>query len=145
MAQDKKIETKQKKQPFEKVEYSEIEIKRILVVTDKEEKFVTQIRFTDSNDEDFTYKPKKRIEEVSKYRGLELIKRSSESITMDELPEIIYKMNDLLNENGSVKITTDYTIMNTEDKDGNEVSYKFFSEKDFSNIIVEGLEDKETE
>lgn len=126
-----KIETKQEKKPFERVEQTLLEIKKIVVITDKESKFVTQIRFTLEDGQDITHSPKAKEEVKNKFRGLPTIQRSSRAIEMDEIPEKLYKWNEILNRDGVLRLMASYSIMNTQDKDGEDVSYPFLTYSDF--------------
>lgn len=128
------IETEEEKKPFEREENQELEFKKILVRTDKESNFVTQVRFTLVDDNEITYKPKEKVSEIEKDRGLEIVKEYSKSLEMGKLPEKLYEMNNIITEKGKVKVKCSYTIMNTENDLGEEVSYKFFNKKDFEEL-----------
>lgn len=125
------IEIKTEKKPFEKFKNEMLEIKGISIITDKEEQFITQIRFKLSENESLTYKPTEFKEEKSKLKGLETIKKYRVALSLDEVPRKIYFLNELINEFGSIRVITDFTLMNTKDKENQEVSYKFLSYSDF--------------
>lgn len=142
--QEQEIKTEVEKKPYEKVELATLIVEEITVITDKESKFVTQVRFKIVDEElDLTYKPKIRTEEKTVFNGLAVIKKFSKSITLEELPKKLYQLNKLINSDGEVKILTDYTIMNTVNRDDEPISYKFLTDKDFDNLYPLDSDNKE--
>lgn len=138
-----KIETQQETKTYERMEKIVVTIKKILVRTDKNNEFVTQIRFGLDDDTDLTYKPKKRVSKEGKERGLNIVSEYSESIKLSELPEKLFSLNDLLNENGKVRLLCDYIQWNTKDNEGKDVLYSFMNETDFVSCYPIDKDNKE--
>lgn len=136
MAKEKKeLELKQEVKPFRKVESEKIIIKKVVAITDQESEYLIQIRFLLEDGTEITYKPKETIEETEKVRGLSVIKRYSKSIKMDNAPDLIFLINDEINETGFFKAKVNYTIMSREDEENGDVKeFKFFTKTDFENL-----------
>lgn len=118
---------------FERLENQVLELNGIKVITDKDETFITQVRFSTTDDKikEVTYKPIERIEEQSKYKGLDVIKRFNKSLTMQEIPSKLLFLNRLINENEIVRISCDLNALKAKDKDNKTVTYYFLNESDF--------------
>ena len=98
----------------------EVDITEIEVRTARENpEEVSQVRFH-TNKGDITYKPK--IEKTEHRKGL-AIKRKV-SCFIDDLPEKITKMADLIAKNNKITVNVAYSTWNTE-KDGESVTYRF--------------------
>jgi len=98
----------------------EVQINEIEVQTSKlDREQVEKIRFH-TNKGDITYKPK--VERTENRNGL-LIKRR-EACLIDDLPEKITNMANMIAKSGTITVVVAYSIWNTE-KDGEAVTYRF--------------------
>lgn len=114
-------------------------ITKVQVIEDNIKKGVCkQIRFQTTDDGEVTFKPK---DEVSKTRvnprGLEIKSIERENMLIDDLPEILDKINSRVSANGSCTILCNITEWDTVDANGKPTTFKFFgSMKDFKAIKI---------
>lgn len=139
MKENKEIEeTKEipieNKTTYERIPETELEFSSIIARKDKDNQFVTQIRFMTPEEECFTWKPS--ITEVVSKKGSipEEITKSPKNT--GELPKIITEMYLSIMKNKTVCIKATYTKMTTLDKTGKDVSYCFFQNSDIENLEI---------
>lgn len=113
----------QKKEEVKDHDYMEgveVEITEIEVRPDKlNPEEVQQVRIH-TNKGDITYRPK--VEKTEHRKGL-VIKRKVACL-IDDLPEKLTKMAELIAQHGKITVNVAYSIWNT-DKDGEAVTYRF--------------------
>lgn len=126
-----KLNIQKKIKTYENIEQDVLEIKKITLVTDKEETEIIQIRFLKTDDTEITYKPKNTIEKKGKIQGISTLMKYQENIGIDEIPEKIFFLNNLINEHGKIRLLCDYTKWNSRDKENKPITYHFFRENDF--------------
>ena len=119
---------------FKRVEQEKFNIVGLVVVSDKEESVIQQIRFTLEDENTLTYKPSKMIEKEFFIKKVPVIKKQLKALGLEELPEKIVFMNNLISKNGSVSIITDYTEMTAENDELGKKSYKFLNNNDFESL-----------
>lgn len=132
--EDLNIEIDQPK--YKRIEPEEIEIRDVIVKTDKECEVITQIRFQTNLDTEITWKPTETKEEKSKLKGLQLVSEYREPVKLDDTPKKLFEINNKVNEKGSCLVSTGFTLMNTKDNEGNPVHYRFLSNKDFEELEI---------
>ena len=114
------MKKKQEKKEYEYVDGVEVEITEIEVIpTSDNPEEVHQIRFH-TNKGDITYKPK--IEKIEHRKGM-AIKRKIACL-IDDLPEKIPKMSELIAKHAKITVSVSYTAWTTE-KDGEPKVYRF--------------------
>ena len=112
----------EEKKEFECVEGVEVELTEVEIKpTSENPEEVHQVRFH-TNKGEITYKPK--IEQIEHRKGMN-IKRKVPCL-IDDLPEKIPKMAELIGKHGKITVNVAYTAMKMM-KDGEEVTYRFIS------------------
>lgn len=127
----------------EHIENETFMIDKIILVLDKEGKYVTQARFNYEDETLFTYNPKLYTEVKEMIHGFETLKRQSKSYSITEIPEKLIKLNKLLNKEGEIKVSTGFMKWNTKDRDNKNVTYCYLTEKDFNGLFVMDENNKE--
>lgn len=130
-------------QKNEYVDNGTFKIDKLILVLDKEGRFITQARFNYEEKTQFTYSPKLYTEVKEMIKGFETLKRVNKSYELTAVPEKLIKINKLINYNGEIKINTAYWIFNTTNKDGEKVSYNYLREKEYNSLMVLDKNNKE--
>lgn len=86
---------------------------------------VWKIEFWGTNEEKFTWKPKKYIETEIKVQGFKKKSREAKPLTINELPKIIHTLNELCESNQTPELEVELTKMETIDNNGENVTYYF--------------------
>jgi len=126
-----------------------IDFSEIMGITDKEEKYLKQVRFSGEvigkNKIEITYSPKKSMEEDTKIKGFPFKKKYSDKFLVEEIPEKIMKLYNLIRENGRFKAICSYTEWETEDYSGEDVTYYMFNREDIDTLFPVDDNNKEIE
>lgn len=128
---------------WERVKMNTLTIIGIVAIEDKEQKFITQIRFKLNEGNDLTYKPQKEIEEKTDLNGLEVLRNWRESITKEEIPEKIYKLNNLIKEMKEIRVVTNHTVKNRIENGKLIDTYPILTESDFNGLYPIDKDNKE--
>lgn len=118
-------------QENEYVKEKEVEITAITIELEKGNEEVRRIRF--ESDKDITWKPKIQKEEFED--GIKIQK--TVQMKKDEIPTLIKDIAKKISKEGKVKIKASYSIYNTENSEGDSVSYRYItSEKTLNSWII---------
>lgn len=112
---------------FEYVEQQELEVKEIKLELDNPDIIrIKKIRIT-TNIGDITWKPKiERTQFVSGFKTTRM-----DMMTIDDMPEILKKIQHVVTESGKCKIKASYQLFNTTNPEGTPVQYRFITSGSF--------------
>ena len=118
MVEDKKIEY---------VENQEVVMKELKLELDTLDlSRVKKVRFiTDKGD--ITWKPKKKVKQFISGFETERI----DNMNIDDLPDLLKKIQNIINNNGKCKLLATYQLMNTTNPENEPVQYRFITSNTF--------------
>jgi hypothetical protein len=111
----------------------EIKITELMAVRDKETGKINQLRFITDKNETITHKPYLRLE--SKISDLlDVIEREKTQPDITQLHKNIYRIHEEIKQDDICIIMAGFTEMQTVDKKGKKVVFRFFTDTDIANL-----------